>query len=105
MLASGVAGSAGAASLAACWELGGCPKGYVATASAGALLSGGRQVATLADVTIETTFNIGDSTQGSMRWVRLRWPGGSARVYSAATKDANRVALALIELGVGHRNV
>jgi hypothetical protein len=37
-----------------------------------------------------------------MRWVRLRWPGGSARGYSSASKRA--IALAdQLAAGVGRR--
>jgi len=75
--------------------------GYRADLAAGALLAGDERVAALADVTVDTPRNLGDSTQGSMRWIRLRWPGGKALVYSAAAKDAQRVAAALVELGVG----
>jgi hypothetical protein len=64
--------------------------------------SGGR-VALLTEVRIDTPFNVGDSTQGSMRWVRLRWPGGSLRVYSAASKRAQQMASLLVIEGVGQR--
>lgn len=65
------------------------------------LLRDSRELASLERVQIDTPLNFGDSTQGSMCWVRLRWPGGSARVYSAGTKQAQDMAKSLIELGVG----
>ena len=71
---------------------------YRADLSAGALRSGGRDLAKLADVTVDAPRNLGDSTQGSMRWVRLKWPGGSARAYSAASSEAQRVATELEKL-------
>ena len=72
--------------------------------AAGELQSaGGGRIAGLSDVRIDTPFNIGDSTQGSMRWVRLRWPGGSLRIYSAASKSAEQMASLLISVGVGVR--
>lgn len=64
-------------------------------------LPSGGHIAALSDVHIDTPFNVGDSTQGSMRWVRLRWPGGSLRVYSAAAKRAKQMAAALVDAGVG----
>lgn len=62
---------------------------------------GGAVIAALTEVEVDTPRNLGDSTQGSMRWVRLRWPKGSARVYSAASSEAQRVAGALVDVGIG----
>jgi hypothetical protein len=53
------------------------------------------------EVTIDTPRNLGDSTQGSMRWVRLRWGKDKIRIYSASSSEAERVAKDLVELGVG----
>ncbi len=74
---------------------------YRADLSAGVMRSGGRDVARLADIQIDAPRNHGDSTQGSMRWVRLRWSGGSARVYNAGADEAERVAAALRSLFAG----
>lgn len=75
--------------------------GLRADLQAGVLRKGEIQIAALKDVRIDTPRNLGDSTQGSMRWVRLSWPGGKARVYSAASKEAEAMARTLVELGVG----
>jgi hypothetical protein len=63
----------------------------------------GQEVARLDEIRIDTPRNMGDSTQGRMKWVRLRWPGGAARVYSAAARNAEDMADVLVQLGVGHR--
>lgn len=78
--------------------------GFRADLKAGTLLREGRKIAKLADLQIDTPRNLGDSTQGSMRWVRLRWPGGSARVYSASSKEAESIASRLVEAGIGARS-
>ncbi len=77
--------------------------GLRANLTLGILLRDSKELTQLSKVLIDTPFNIGDSTQGTMRWVRLRWPGGSARVYSAGNTKAEAMAKALIDLGVGHR--
>jgi len=59
------------------------------------LQRGGRDLAPLAEVEVDTPRNLGDSTQGSMRWIRLRWPGGKALVYSAASRGSEDLAAIL----------
>ena len=75
--------------------------GLRADLQAGLLRKGQAEVAALKDVRIATPRNLGDSTQGSMRWVRLVWPGGEANVFSAASAEADAMSRTLVELGVG----
>jgi hypothetical protein len=74
----------------------------VADLERGALFAAdGRRLADLAEVTVDAPMNLGDSTQGFMRRVRLRWKGGRAYVYNAASRDAKRLRDVLVALGIG----
>lgn len=75
--------------------------GLRADVPAGVLRRDTSVIANLSDVRIDTPRNLGDSTQGSMRWVRLSWPGGRTRVYSASSNAAQEMARTLAQLGVG----
>lgn len=70
--------------------------------AAGALLSrDGSRLASLGEVTMRLRMNLGDSTQGFMQLLLVRWPGGKVVVFNAASSHARALAEELARLGVG----